>query len=94
MTDKEIFFQVLFREVDNFLANFNNPLVAVFSDPVKHYLEKFLDPYVDAFSYPPKNEINAEIASEFLKEEANEKIENFKKRFEKTRELRKDKYVD
>jgi hypothetical protein len=94
MTDKEIFYQVLFREVDNFLANFNHPLIAVFSDPVKHYLEKFLDPYVDAFSYPPKNEINAEIASEFLKEEANEKIENFKKRFEKTRELRKDKYVD
>lgn len=94
MNDKEIFYQVLFREIDNFLANFNNPLVNVFSDPVKRYLEKFLEPYVEAFIEPPKNELNADMASEFLKEEANEKIENFKKRFEKTRDIRRDKYVD
>lgn len=95
MSDKEIFYQVLFREVDNLLANFNSPLVSVFSEPVKNYLQRFLEPYVNAFIEPPKNELNAEMASEFLKEEANEKIESFKKRFNKTRDLRnQNKYVD
>jgi hypothetical protein len=89
MSDKEIFYQILFREIDNLLANFKNPLVNVFSDPVKRYIQTFLEPYVEAFIEPPNNEINSEMASEFLKEESKEKIDAFKKRFEKMREINK-----
>jgi hypothetical protein len=92
MNDKQIFFQVLFREVDNLIGSFNNPLFSMFSDPAKHYLEKILTPYIDAFIEPPKNELNADAATEFLKEEMNEKISKFKEKFNKMKDYHEDPY--
>jgi ferric iron reductase protein FhuF len=92
--DKEIFYQILFREVDNLISNFNNPLLNMFSDPAKHYLQVMIEPYINAFLEPPNNSLNVEMASEFLKEEADAKITKFKEKFKRIKKLNDDPYAD
>jgi hypothetical protein len=93
MNDKEIFYQILEREIDNLIISFNNPLLNMFSEPAKHYVERLIDPYINAFIEPPKNELNVDMASEFLKEEANDKINSFKNKFNKMKDLHRDPYA-
>lgn len=80
MSEKELLFQVLNREISNFL-NSLNPAFRVFSSTITNYLMNFIDPYVDAFTNND-GEINTRAAKSFVKEEVNEKVEAFMKKFE------------
>jgi hypothetical protein len=81
MSEKDILYQVLNREVSNLLSRVN-PAFRMFSSTITTYLINFVDPYVDAFTNVDGN-INTKAASGFLKEEVSEKIEAFMQKFEK-----------
>lgn len=84
-TEKELLFQVLDREVDNFLYKIS-PIAGMMAPNVKAYLHEFVSPYIDAFLIPPeKKKLNTEAASEFTKEEVNDKIASFLKKFEESK---------
>lgn len=87
MTDREIIMQMLNREIDNIIARINNPVLSVFSEPVKRYAESILSPYIDAFTDKKTGDVNSDMASEFVKEELNSKVEDFKKRFESRKDI-------
>lgn len=76
MGDKEIVMNLICRAVDNIVAG--SPL-AWFSASVKNYLCGLVEPYIDLFM--EGKHFNSDMASAFLKKEATEKIENFKKQF-------------
>jgi hypothetical protein len=80
-SEKDILYQMLSREIDNILLNFG-PLVTTFSGTIKSYLFNTIDPYVDAFLSPETNKINTKAASSFVKEEVNNKVNDFLKKFE------------
>ena len=80
MTEKELLYQVLNREVIN-LVNSLNPAFRVFSSTITNYLINFIDPYVDAFTNIDGN-INTKAAAGYIKEEVSEKVEAFMKKFE------------
>ncbi len=84
MEDKEILFQMIFREVDKILANFN-PAVRLMAEPIKGFVYNFLDPYVSAFFNLGTTNINTEAASTFIQQEATNKIADFVKDFEKAK---------
>jgi cell division septum initiation protein DivIVA len=84
ISEKEILHQMLGREIDNLLRSFN-PMLGMFSGTAKQYVFDFLDPYIDAFVSPQTNKINTEAAGEFIKEEVDEKIKNFMKKFDSER---------
>jgi hypothetical protein len=83
VSEKEIFFQVLDRYMDNILRGFN-PMVALMSAPIKNWVFNYIEPYVDAFLAPDRT-LNVNAASAFLKQEVSSKIEQFMKDFEDTR---------
>jgi hypothetical protein len=83
MEEKQIFYQILGRYVDNILGNFGG-MAGLFSQPIKNYLFNFIDPYIDAF-YGPNQHINTKAATEFMKSEVNSKIEKFMKEFNDSR---------
>lgn len=78
MNDKEIFYSVLGREIDNLLSF--NPATAMLSGVVKNWVFKYIDPYVSLFIEGER--LNTKMATSFVKEEISAKIDNFKKRFE------------
>lgn len=78
--EKDILYQMLSREIDNFLLGFG-PLANVFSSSIKSYIFNFIDPYVNAFLFPNSDKINTKAASSFIKEEVNNKINDFLKKF-------------
>jgi ferric iron reductase protein FhuF len=78
-SDKEILFQMLNREVDNILMNFG-PFGNLASGPVKKYLYEMVSPYVDAFLNSNES-LNASAATEFTKEQVNDKVDAFLKKF-------------
>jgi hypothetical protein len=83
--DKDLFYQMLERYIDNSLPHLN-PLAALMVQPVKNILFNFIDPYVAAFFVGDSERINTKAASAFLKSEVNKKIEDFIKEFESQRE--------
>jgi hypothetical protein len=85
MSDKDLFFQLLEREIDNMVRGFG-PWGSLVSQPVKNAVFKFIDPYIDAFFVGESTKINSRAASAFLKSEINQKIEKFVKDFETERE--------
>ena len=80
MTEKDLLYQVLNREISNFLSSIN-PAFRMFSTTVTTYLMNFIDPYVDAFTNTD-GEINTKAAKGFIKQEVNSKVEEFMKKFE------------
>jgi hypothetical protein len=84
MSDKDLFFQLLEREIDNLVRGFG-PWGSLVSQPVKNAMFKFIDPYIDAFFIGDSTKINSRAASAFLKSEINEKIEKFVRNFEDER---------
>lgn len=78
MTDKELLYQMLDREISNLLGGFS-PALKGFSGMVTNYVIRYIDPYVDAFISGGK--INTSAASEYLKDETNKKIEEYMNRF-------------
>lgn len=78
-SDKEILFQMLNREVDNILMNFG-PFGNLAAGPVKKYLYEMVSPYVDAFLNSNES-LNTSAATEFTKEQVNDKVDAFLKKF-------------
>jgi hypothetical protein len=82
MTDKELLYQMLEREVGNLIET-AIPQFSVFSGSASKYLIELIDPYVSAFLSPDDGTLNQDAAKAFLKQETTEKIDNFLKEFEK-----------
>jgi hypothetical protein len=81
MTDKELLYQMLQREVGN-LIEVAAPQFKVFSNFASNYVIELIDPYVNAFLSPDDGSLNQKAAGAFLKQETNEKIDKFLKDFE------------
>jgi hypothetical protein len=81
MTDKELLYQMLEREISDIIGG-AAPQFRMFSGVATNYLINLIDPYVSAFLSPDDGKLNKEAASEFLKQETNDKINKFLKDFE------------
>jgi hypothetical protein len=81
MTDKELLYQMLQREIGN-LIDITAPQFKLFSGSASSYIINLIDPYVSAFLSPDDGTLNKAAAGEFLKQETNEKIDKFLKDFE------------
>ena len=84
MSEKELLYQVLNREISNVLGSIN-PAFKMFSPSATKYIMTLFNDYIDAF-IGVDNKINTEAASEFMKEEINKKVEAFMTRFESKRD--------
>jgi hypothetical protein len=82
MTDKELLYQMLKREIGNLIES-TIPQFRMFSGVASNYVIELIDPYVDAFLSQDDGTLNQKAAGTFLKQETNEKIEKFLKEFEK-----------
>jgi hypothetical protein len=81
MTDKELLYQMLQREVNSLIEGVF-PQFKMFSGVATKYIIDIVDPYISAFLSPDDGSLNKKAASEFLKQETNEKINKFLKDFE------------
>lgn len=84
MSEKELLYQVLNREISNVLGSIN-PAFKMFSPSATKYIMTLFNDYIDAF-IGVDNKLNTEAASEFMKEEINKKVEAFMTRFESKRD--------
>jgi len=84
MTEKELLYQVLNREVSNILGAVN-PAFKMFSPSATKYIMTLFNDYIDAF-IGVDNKINTEAAGAFMKEEINRKVEAFMTKFESKRD--------
>lgn len=75
--EKELFYQVLDRQIDNIIGSVA-PQFGTFSGIVKSKIHGFIAPYVEAFT--DDGTVDVETSSAFLKEKALTEIENFKKK--------------
>jgi hypothetical protein len=80
MSEREILYQMLSREINNILGGIN-PTFRMFSDMATRYVIQIIDPYVSAFMSDGK-EMNVKAAGTFAKQEINENIDKFMKQFE------------
>jgi hypothetical protein len=80
MTERELLYQMLSREVNNILGGIN-PAFRMFSDMATNYIINIIDPYVSAF-ISNGNNLNSKAASSFVKQEINDKVDAFMKKFE------------
>lgn len=78
MSDKEILYQMLSREIDNILSR--NPMFRMFSGPISNWVISIVDPYVDAFYMGTQN-LNTEAAGKFVKSEISSKVDAFITKF-------------
>jgi hypothetical protein len=81
MTDKELLYQMLQREVGN-IIEIAAPQFRMFTNVASNYVIELIDPYVSAFLSPDDGTLNQKAAGAFLKQETNEKIDKFLKDFE------------
>lgn len=77
MSEKEIFYSILGREIDNLLGG--SPSSSFLSGVVKKWIFNYIEPYVNLFM--DGDTVQADMATAFVKEEMNAKIDNFKKKF-------------
>lgn len=75
--EKEIFYNILHREVDNLLAK--TPLFWTFRNSIFQLLVNYIDPYVNILMGNDKLDID--MTADFAKEEINKKIERFKQEY-------------
>jgi hypothetical protein len=80
MSEKEILYQMLSREISNILVGVN-PAFGMFTNVATNYVINMIDPYVEAFLSAGSN-INTNAAGSFIKEEINTKVDEFMKKFE------------
>ena len=80
--DKVILYNIIEREVDNFLVGV--PVLSAFSTVISNYVIKYIEPYVNAFM--SHGHIDVDQLSEFTKSEINEKVKNFKRKYEEERQ--------
>ncbi len=89
MTDRELIYQVLQREITELLGMVN-PNFTVFSNMVTKYVANFIDPYITAFTNS-NGTLNTKAAEGFLKEETNKKIEEYMRKFEQSQDNKESK---
>jgi hypothetical protein len=87
MTDKELLYQMLQREIGNIIEG-TAPQFKMFTNFASNYIIELIDPYVNAFLSPDDGTLNKKAASAFLKQETNEKIDKFLKDFESNHDNR------
>ena len=75
--EKDIFYNILHREIDNLLAK--TPLFWTFRDAIFQLLVNYIDPYVNALM--GKEKLDIDMTADFAKEEINKKIERFKQEY-------------
>lgn len=80
MNDIEILRQIIDRSINNAISAIN-PAFKIFSNTLVNYTMEFITPYVEAFTNPDTSHVNIKAAGEYLKEETNQKIEEFMKKF-------------
>lgn len=80
MSDKDLLYQIISRKVESFLA-YSSPALRLFSPTITNFVINFIDPYVNAF-FLGGSKIDTEMASAYIKEEVNGKIDSFIKEFE------------
>ena len=80
MNEKEILYNMIAREVDNFLGQ-TAPSLKVFSNIVSRYVISYIDPYVDAF-FMGTDKLNTTAAKAYINKEVNDKISSFISKFE------------
>lgn len=85
MTEKEILYQYLSREIDNIIANLI-PGLSMFANPVKKYVFNYIDPYVDLF-FMGGDKLNTDAVRKYATQEVTTKINDFIDKFEKERSL-------
>jgi hypothetical protein len=86
MSEKELLYQIISREVDNILGNIN-PALRMFNSVATNYVISIVDPYVDAFIANSDNKkIDTDAANKFVKNEINDKVDSFMKKFKEESE--------
>lgn len=86
-SDKDIFYNILKRELDNFLSK--TPLFWTFKDSIFQLIIKYIDPYVNAFI--EGDTLNIDMGADFAAKELDSKIQKFKKEYkEKVNENKTD----
>jgi hypothetical protein len=86
MSEKELLYQVISREVDNILGSIN-PALRMFNNVATNYVISIIEPYVDAFIANDKNNrIDTDAARKFVKNEVSEKVDSFMKKFKEESE--------
>lgn len=78
MTDKELFYQVLNREVTNIISAYL-PQFKMFSGTISNYIFKFIDPYIDAFLQGDK--LNTDAIEKYTNQEVSDKIKSFMEKY-------------
>lgn len=78
MTDKEIFYSILGREIDNLLCV--NPALSFLGGSIKKWVFNYIDPYVNFFM--EGGTLKTDMATAFIQSEVNDKLKNFKQKFE------------
>lgn len=81
MSEKEMFFNILNREIDNILSG--NPILLSFSGSIKRWVRGYIEPYLNYFIKEDK--VETDIAIAFIEEEISNKIQSFKNKFEEAK---------
>lgn len=82
VSDKEILYNMIRREVNNLLQGI--PIFAAFGGTISNYIIKIIDPYINAFMIN-ETELDAEQLESFAAEEVNNKIADFKEKYNKNK---------
>ena len=74
---KSIFYNILRRELDNFLSK--TSLFWTFRDSIFQVVVNYIDPYVNAFI--ERGTLNIDIGADFAAKELDSKIQKFKQKY-------------
>lgn len=78
MSEKELLFQLLTREISNLMGDSS---LRIFAPNITKFLMTTFDQYIDAF-IGVDEKINTKAAGEFLKEEVSQRIDLFMKKYD------------
>lgn len=92
MTDKDILYTMLSREIENTLTKFA-PSFRVFADNITMRIIKYIDPYVDLFLTSEKT-IDTDLAQAFIDESIDDKMNSFIKKFQVMKTRSSDNYTE
>ena len=76
-SDKDIFYNILKRELDNFLSK--TPLFWTFRDSIFQLIINYIEPYVNAFI--DGDTLNIDMGADFAAKELDSKIQKFKQEY-------------
>lgn len=84
VSDKDLLFQQLDRLVENLIYRIAPQASFLLIDPAKKIVRQFVEPYLGFFT--ENNKLNADMATDFLKEKTIQEIENFKQNYIKLKD--------